>query len=76
MSIRQPEPMSRDPLTLLKLNVGIVASCNRRNAQSCRNARLRLYAGSRPVEQSSVVIHTIHESGGGQTLSPENQTGR
>lgn len=44
MGINTAKPISRDPLNLLSLNTGIVASCNSRNAQAVANAKLRLYA--------------------------------
>jgi HK97 family phage portal protein len=47
-NITAPQPLSYDPLNLLKLNVGIVAACGTRNAQAVASARLRLFANKTP----------------------------
>lgn len=42
--IQSPAPINRNPLNLLSLNIGIVATCSNRNSQAVASAIPRLYA--------------------------------
>ena len=42
--VQSAAPINHDPLNLLSLNVGIVAACSNRNAQSVASAQPKLYA--------------------------------